>query len=271
MLAIVPEVGEPYRSVLSEMVDGMRRAASVRVVELHPTAPANLSIEDERAAVALGSAAAKVTAGLPPRLPIVAGAVVTPTGQPPLPGISLETDPDALFKQLVRLRPTMRTVHWVYRPERSGWLLERARTAASKSGLVLSATPVDDTRAATLRYQEILSHADSKTDAVWLTQDPALIGADSTLPAILGLAWTNNIVMFSGSLQHVSNGVLFALYPDNAEMGANLARLALAHAGGAAADFEPNTHLHRAINRRTAEHLGISAALSDYDLVLPAR
>ena len=275
VLAVVPDVREPYRSVLYQMVDGIRKTASVRLLEIPGTPGAAqaqaLSVADERVLIALGGTALEAAGSLSTQIPIVAGAIVTPVGQPPLPGISLESDPGALFEQLLRLRPGIRTVHWLYRPARSGWLLERAQAEAAKRKLELAAVATDDARAAAQRYKEILIGADSATEALWLSQDPALLSDDSMLPDILNLAWANNVVVFSGSVQHVAHGVLFALFPDNEAMGADLARLALAHASGKPARFEPNRGLRRAINRRTAEHLGIRLAAADYDLVLPAR
>ncbi len=274
VLAVVPDVREPYRSVLYQMLDGIRKTVSVRLVQI-PAPDAGsaplLTVTDERVVIALGSTAVEAAGSLSARLPMVAGAIVSPTGQPPLPGISLETDPGALFKQLLSLRPGIRTVHWLYRPARSGWLLERAQAEARRYKLELDAIATDDARSAAQRYQEILNRADSATEAVWLSQDPALVGEDSTLPDILNRAWANNIVVFSGSVQHVAHGVLFALFPDNEAMGSDLAKLALALANGAPARFEPNRGLRRAINRRTAEHLNISLESGDYDLVLPAR
>lgn len=273
-LAIVPDVREPYRSVLYQILDGIRREVSVRVVQIPATESVNgplLATTGERVVIALGSTAVQAAAPLSARLPLVVGAIVMPTGQPPLPGISLESDPDALFGQLRRIRPGIRTVHWLYRPARSGWLLDRAQADAARHHLKLDALATDDVRTAAQRYQEILNHADSATEAVWLSQDPALVSNDSTLPDILNRAWANNIVVFSGSVQHVAHGVLFALYPDNEAMGIDLAKQALAHANGTPARFEPNRGLRRAINRRTADHLNIGVKPGDYDLVLPAR
>lgn len=274
VLAVVPDVREPYRSVLNQMLDGIRRAASVRLVQIPAPGAGSappLTVTDERVVIALGSTAVEAAGSLSARLPVVTGAIVTPTGQPPLPGISLETDPGVLFKKLLSLRPGIRTVHWLYRPARSGWLLERAQAAARKYKLKLDAIATEDARSAAQRYQEILNHADSATEAVWLSQDPALVSNDSTLPDILNRAWENNIIVFSGSVQHVAHGVLFALYPDNEAMGNDLAKLALALANGAPPRFDPNRGLRRAVNRRTAEHLNISLESGDYDLVLPAR
>ncbi len=274
VLTVVPDVREPYRSVLYQMVDGIRKTASTRLVLIPGTETgggASLSVNEEKVLIALGNTAVQAAEPLSARLPVVAGAIVTPSGQPPLPGISLESDPGALFRQLLSLRPGIRTVHWLYRPARSGWLLERAQAEARKLKLELAAVATDDARTAAQGYQEILNSADNATEALWLSQDPALVSEDSTLPDILNQAWANNFVVFSGSVQHVAHGVLFALFPDNEAMGANLAQLALAHASGKSVQFEPNRGLRRAINRRTAEHLGIGLEPSDYDLVLPAR
>jgi putative ABC transport system substrate-binding protein len=274
VLTLMPDVSEPYRSVLNQIVDGIRAAADTRLVEV-PATPSGtgtpVRVNDERVVIALGSTAVQAAISTSPRLPVVTGAVVSPTGEPPLPGVSLESDPTALFKQLRALRPGVRRVFWLYRPERNGWLLENAIAAAKGAGLELVGRAVDNARDATRGYQEILNSADSATDALWLSQDPALVNDESTLPDILSLAWTHNTVVFSGSLQHVANGVLFALVPDNGAMGQELARVALAEAKGKAVGFIPNRGLRRAINRRTAEHLGIALDTRDYDFVLPAR
>jgi putative ABC transport system substrate-binding protein len=274
VLALVPDVREPYRSVLYQIVEGIRETADTRVAQV-PAAPDGsagaASIGDERVLIALGNGAVQSAVAASPRQPIVAGAVVSPTGDPPLPGISLESDPNALFRQLIKLRPGIRRVHWLYRPQRSGWLLDRASADARGLKLELVAHAVENARDATLGYQEILRAADSATEALWLSQDPALVSDDATLPVILDLAWTNNVMVFSGSLQHVAKGVLFALYPDNSAMGADLARMAIAHANGKTARFEPNRGLRRALNWRTARHLGLPVSAADYDLVLPAR
>ena len=274
VLTLMPDVREPYRSVLNQIVDGIRAKADTRLVEI-PATPGGdgsaFAVGDERVLIALGSTAVQAALSTSARLPVVAGAVVSPTGEPPVPGVSLESDPAALFRQLRALRPGIRRVFWLYRSERSGWLLENARAAAGNLGLELVSRPVDSARDAIRGYQEILDSADSQTAALWLSQDPVLVNDDSTLPDILNLAWTHNVVVFSGSLQQVARGVLFALVPDNGAMGEELARVALAQAKGKSVGFIPNRGLRRAINQRTAEHLGIVMDPRDYDFVLPAR
>ncbi len=275
LLVVVPEVREPYRSVLAQIVDGIKTVTSARVTQsAEKTASGsgqNRSGRDAPVTIALGSTAVSAAAKMSDRQSFIVGAVIMPTGEPPLPGISLEPDPGRLFDQLVRLQPRIRTVHWLYRPARSGWLLERAQAAADERKLRLVAVATQDARAAAHRYQEILATADSTTDALWLSQDPAILGEDSTLPDILERAWAKNVIVFSGSAQHVARGALFALFPDNVGMGADLAKMALQKSKGVATKFELNRSLRRAINRRTAEHLRIAMEPGDYDLVLPVR
>lgn len=274
LLVTMPQVREPYRSVLNQIVDGVERTASVRLVVLDEAALARTGAvlpQGERVVIALGISAVKASSPLRTQLPVAVGAILTPDGHPPLPGISLEADPDLLFARLRLLRPNIRTVYWLYRPVRNGWLLDHAEEAAHAHDLELIAIATENARTAAQRYQEILNRVDSSIEAVWLTQDPALLSVDSALPDILNRAWTKNIVVFSGSVQHVAHGVLFALFPDNVAMGEDLAQLALAHADGETVTFTPNRSLRSAINRRTAEHLGITVDARDYDLVLPAR
>lgn len=130
VLVVMPQVREPYRSVLNQIVDGIEQTASARLVLINDSSNDPMqgpSPRDERVIIALGSSAIKAAAPLRDRLPLTVGAVLAPDGQPPVPGISLEADPEALFKRLHRLRPAIRTVHWLYRPVRNGWMLEHAK------------------------------------------------------------------------------------------------------------------------------------------------
>jgi len=168
VLTLVPDVREPYRSVLNQIVDGIRATADTRVVQIPATPDAKdsaFSVADERALIALGNTAVQAAMSSSMRVPVITGAVVTPIGAPPLPGVSLESDPLALFRQLTVLRPNIRRIYWLYRPERNGWLLQNAHTAAQSLGLELVGRPVDNARDAIRGYQEILGSADSASDA----------------------------------------------------------------------------------------------------------
>jgi putative ABC transport system substrate-binding protein len=59
---------------------------------------------------------------------------------------------------------------------------------------------------------------------------------------------------------HVRKGVLFALYPNNVELGRNLANLAVSILSGEAPrrGITPLREVHTALNMRTAGHIGLN-------------
>ena len=80
--------------------------------------------------------------------------------------------------------------------------------------------------------------------------------------------------VFSSSVGHVKRGALFALYPNNVELGRSLAasaQAALSSAGHAARGVVPLKEVLVAVNLRTASHLGLQlgARQQSFDLVFP--
>jgi putative ABC transport system substrate-binding protein len=71
---------------------------------------------------------------------------------------------------------------------------------------------------------------------------------------------------------HVPKGALFALFPDNTEMGRALGRLA-AGPPSPGAGLHVLEQLDTAINIRTANHLGLGVNAGDkrFDMVFPSR
>lgn len=57
--------------------------------------------------------------------------------------------------------------------------------------------------------------------------DTGVVEPETILPTVIEQSWQRKLAVFSGSLQHVRRGVLFALYPDNRQLGRRLADLAL--------------------------------------------
>jgi len=65
--------------------------------------------------------------------------------------------------------------------------------------------------------------------------------------------------VFSSNVSHVRRGALFALYPNNVELGRNLATSAIGMANGnpAVRGVLPLRSVLTAFNTRTASHLGL--------------
>lgn len=280
---VYPDIGEPYRSIFTTIIDGVEDKARGRVFSYAVSANASaaeLSAElrkrDVRAVIALGRNGMKVASGLDRSIGIVAGGVLS-VPEAEAQGISVNSlapDPALLFSRLKSLVPSTRRVLVVYDPRQNGWLIKLAREAAKAQGLELIAQEADDLKAAVRLYQDLLSSADPRRDALWLPQDSITVDESAVLPLVLREAWNQSLPLFSSSVAHVKRGALFSLYPDNTELGRTLAGTAL---GYAASGTYPTRGLHPlrnvllAVNTRTASHLGINLTASPqrFNLVFP--
>lgn len=276
-----PEVGEPFRAVFEQIIQGIETQASVRRYPLRENQDVNalraaFLEQGAVAIVALGQRGVKAAGELNTAVPVIAGAVLSFSDGSPVnrTGISLAPDPALLLERLRSLAPAIRRVTTVY-GARSAWLLERAQAAAKLQGLELVAHQADDPRAAAQAWREFSQRAVGRHDALWL-MDTATLDEAAILPMLLEQAWNRNVVLFSSSLNHVPKGVLFALYPDNVQLGRRLATLALNRvrepASSGAAAFSPLQDVRMAVNLRTATHLGLDldTRRHGFDLVFPA-
>jgi len=133
-----------------------------------------------------------------------------------------------------------------------------------------------DLKTAVHLYQEILFNSDSKKDVLWLPQDSTTVDETSILPLVLQEAWTRSIAIFSSNVSHVKRGALFSLYPDNIELGRNLAITALGTLNASNSQGQrgmmPLKNVLVAVNIRTASHLGLSLSYKQqrtFSLIFP--
>lgn len=279
---VYPDLDEPYRSVFTRIIRGIEDRAQVKVAS-HPLRPGfdaaalsrQLKQADTRVVIALGHSGLKAAAGLDRDINVVAGGLVAaPDDEDRCAQVlSLAPDPALLFARLRGLSPGTRRIFTAYDPRQNDWLLQRAREAARSQGLELVAREASDPEAARNLYREFFAMAGSG-DAVWLPQDSVVAEESAALPLILEEAWRLRIPVFSSSLAHVKRGALFALYPNSAEIGRNLAASALRVAAGnpASPGVQPLRDVMIAVNIRTASHLGLNlppCPEQAYDLVFP--
>ena len=282
---IYPDIGEPYRSVFARIIDGVEQQTRQRVARFAVGSSVNsqelageLRRLDVRVAIVLGRNGLKAADALDRDIGVIAGGVLS---LPESPGRafsvhSLAPDPALLFARLKGLLPAARRVWVVYDARHNAWLIRLARDAAKTQGLELMAYEVDDLKAALQRYQDILSTADPKRDALWLPQDLTTVDETTVLPLVLQESWDRSLTVFSSSVTHVKRGALFALYPDNTELGRRLGDAALAYLAASAPSARSMVPLKEvlfAVNVRTASHLGIDVASKQqsFDLIFPER
>ena len=281
---IYPDIGEPYRSVFTQIVGGIEEKARGRVTNF--AVGSNVDIDelnnslrrqDTRVVIALGRQGVKVAGSLDSNIRVVVGAVLTAPENEVRdhPVNSLSPDPALLFSRLKSMMPKARRVFAVYDPRQNAWMMRLAKEAARAQGLEFTAYEAQDLRSATLAYQKILASADSSQDALWLPHDSTTVEEGSVLPLVLEGSWARNLAVFSSNFGHVRRGVLFSLYPNNVELGRHLAGSALAFM--ASGDNEvsgmfPLREVLMAINLRTAQHLGINTGRpQSYDMTFPAQ
>ena len=162
----------------------------------------------------------------------------------------------------------------VFNPRRDRWLIERAEPAARALDLVLLPLEAVDPSAAARQFLQVLRAADAGADALWLVADTGVVEPETILPTVIEQSWQRKLAVFSGSLQHVRRGVLFALYPDNRQLGRRLAELALRVMADPRArpGIEPLRAIRRALSLRVASHLDLKVSQEmerQFDWVLP--
>jgi len=279
---VYPDIGEPYRSVFTKIIEGIEARAKTQVFSFAvgsgvdaPGLRRALKAKDVRVVIALGRQGLQVADALESEFGIVVGGVVA-VPEDEVRGravISLSPDPALLFARLKSMVPNARRVHVVYDPRQNDWLVRLARDAARSQGLELVAHEARDLKTAVRLYQEMLADADERRDVVWLPQDPTTVEESVVLPLVLRDAWERRLPVFSSSFGHVKRGVLFSLYPDNLGLGRNLAGSAMSFLSTgepASRGVTPLKDVQTAVNLRTAKHLGLSISSQQqrgFDLV----
>lgn len=281
LAVLYPDIGEPYRKVFTEILEGIEDQAQSRVPGYPVAASADplelqatLKNSGCRVVIALGRQGLKTAAGLDLPLGMVVGGVSSVPDPDKLNGISLTPDPALLFSQLKGLMPGVRRVIVVYNPQTNEPLIKLAREAARAQGLELQTLEANDLAGAVRRYETALAGADGRRDALWLPPDPLTVDDGVIVPMVLRESWNRNIAIFSSSIVHVRKGALFALYPNNFELGRDLATLALARLNGdlARRGVAPLRAVRTALNTRSASHMGLIISTNQqrgFDAIFP--
>jgi len=283
MAVVYPDIGEPYRSVFAKIIEGIEDGArtAVRTYPINPNQdPADLNgllkKNGTKVVIALGRQGLKATSALDRDIPVVVGGVlaIPESENRSLMGISLTPDPALLFTRLKSLLPGVKRVIVVYNPQHNEWLIKIARDAAKSHGLELLAYEARDLGTAARAYEAAFAGSDGRRDAVWLPQDVTTVDENTILPLVLKESWNRNVPVFSSSFLHVKKGALFALYPNNLELGRTLASSALAVMSGDARrrGVLPLREVQTAVNLRTASHIGLTIGYQQqrsFDFIFP--
>lgn len=278
---VYPDIGQPHRKIFTEIIEGVEEHGKLRVQGYPVSAGADLAElqavlkrNGTRVVIALGRQGLQATSGFDASTGVVVGGVSSAPDSDRLRGISLLPDPALLFARLKGMMPHVRRVIVVYSPHANMPMIRLARDAARGLNLELLAMDATDLASAARRYESAFATADGRTDAVWLAPDPVTVEESTILPLVLKESWNRSVPIFSSSILHVKKGALFALYPNNFELGRDLAALALALLNGdnPRPGMTPLRAVRTAFNWRSASHFGLSVAAGQqrtYDAIFP--
>lgn len=280
---IYPDMPEPFRSIFGQIISGIEDndRVPVRAYAIGPGADirelqARVRRSGARVVIALGRQGLRAASGLERDLPVlVSGVLSIPEAQNQhVTGFSLTPDPGLLFQRLKSFFPNIRRVTVVYNPLHNEWLIKLARDAARAYGLELVTHEARDLATAVRAYESSLGSMDGRRDAIWLPQDASTVDESAILPLVLRESWNRGVPLFSSSLLHVRKGALFALYPNNVELGRSLIGSALALMQGEPRrrGLWPLREVNTAVNLRTASHLGLNIGYQQqrsFDYVFP--
>lgn len=267
---VYPVLQEPFRTIFSQMAQGVEEKASSQLRKFSMASPSDmenvaekLKQQKPRVLIALGKQGLKVATGLEKDMTILVGGILnvpeSDTRQRVVI-ISLAPDPAKLFQRMKEFRPTTKRIWVLYDPKHNEWLMKWAIIAAKDQDIELVARPVSDIASAVQVYQTIFKEWNKATDALWLPQDPTSVEEGTLLPLILKEAWEKEVPVFSSYPHHVKKGVLFSLYPDNIALGHKLAAMAIESIKGEKikAGVYPLGELLLSVNKRTLSHIKLT-------------
>lgn len=281
---LFPDVGGVYRGVYDSILEGIDDGSQGKSIAVPIGSSTNIAAlqaelrrQDVRLVIALGRNSIRAGVAMEAEFKLIAGGVLSlPEAElRALHVRSLATDPAALFVRLKAIMPRAKRIHVVYEPVQNAWLIRHAQRAAKQLGIELMAHEAANIQAAMQHYQAILAGMDPAHDALWLPQDAVTVQDSVVLPLVLRSAWTGSLAVFSSTLGHVRQGVLFSLYPDNPAYGRQLGALARAALSGASppeAGISPLRELHSALNVSTLNHLQIplsSRQIKEFNMTFP--
>lgn len=283
LAVLYPNVSEPFRSAFISMIQGIEERTRLRVrsfaVDPRMDAAdlnAQLRRNGTRVVIALGRQGLNIAASLDRDIVVlVGGALLLSDAEiANVNGISLTPDPALLFARLRTLLPEVKRVMVVYDPKKTEWLLRIAREAARAQGLELMALEARDLGQAAQQYTTLFAAADSRREALWLPHDTTTVEESTLLPLILKESWKHGVPIFSSNVLHVKKGALFAMSPNNVELGRSLASSALGLMAGEPRKkgVQPTRELYAAINLRTANHMGLNIGYQQqrtFDFIFP--
>jgi ABC-type uncharacterized transport system substrate-binding protein len=275
LLVLYPDVRAPFSKVFDDISSGAEKHfdgdSSSKAIAKGDSAKKLLLRKKPDVVLVLGRRSLASLQDVESKMSVVLGAVSHQ--QYDYPGISMIPDPKVILDKLMLLSPSVGRIHVVKKSQGSDLQLDGASKYLASSEKELIVHQSADIRDAANIYARLIDNA-TEGDAIWILQDGSYVNS-AIFSLLLDAAWNKNLVVFSSNPMHVKRGALFAVYPDNKNMGASLGRLAnKVLLGDVELGMQTLHDTFLAVNERTSNHLGISLSKDvkeSIDLLMPAR
>ena len=281
-LIIYPKTSQPYYQIFEDIKNGfadtVKYPFKTLLLEKGQKLTPDLQSISGVGVLSLGNSGVKAGVGVKNKKFLLAAAVTNISSKLDDENavvLNYTPHPKNLFVTLKKLT-SARQVHVVYNPNNSQWLMDVAHKTADEMGIELVTLPAYKLSEGAKAYQSIVKKMDKREDAIWLLYDKTIFNSGVVLPMILEASWRRDLIVFSSRLADVSKGVLFGSFPDNYAMGERLGEMfnQLMDGKYEGGNNIPLENLKRAINVRTAKHMGLKipkSVLQEFDLILPAK
>lgn len=260
----------PYQ----EAVDGFKSSvrARVRTVSMHTDKDydeagliQNLKDQEFNLIYALGSEALHLAVSRFPEVPVIysfvlePGAIIEQAGRGhhrAIRGISMNIPPELQLRTLARMAPQIKKIGVVYDRSKSEDLVMKARIASRQLGLAL----VERTIVKKQDAIDAFTGLQGQVDCILMLPDVTVITAE-TVKYLLLFSFRTNIPLIGISEKYVTQGALFALSADIADLGKQAGELATQVLSGKESTertLSDPASLTLSINAKTAVKFGIS-------------
>jgi putative ABC transport system substrate-binding protein len=268
VLVLYPEAPDPYRQAFDQIMTGLASTAGGPVNRRMVTAATERGqiqgwldeASPDAAVVLLGrpnDALSGVSRDRFGGRRVFVGGVNALPGQLPWPGVSLIAEPALYLQTLRELLPSVRRVIAFHHARDPEWAPLATRAAAGL-GLRVEPVAVTDAASAVRQIAGALKTLDPETTALWFAANTIDQDRELIFPWVLEETWDRKIAAFSDTAAHAKRGFLFALYPDYAEIGAELGRRIGRGAAGNGGGLALTRAVRFALNGRTARRLGVA-------------
>jgi len=206
---------------------------------------------------ALGTFAARETAGGVVKAPVIAGMVLRNDDLSGMPGyvkgVTLQHPLETQFQYLRRFVPEARKVGVIFDPDENGELVTRAADVAAGMGLELLTWEVRDRR----EIPAALDELSRRVDVMWGVADNLVLNPQ-TAEKILLSSFRHRMPLVGISPNWVKAGALYALGWDYKDIGVQCAEMSLAVLRGEraeAASLAPPREIKYFVNEKTVRRM----------------